>query len=76
MNKMIIPDHTHTQTHTELTVSPTMRQVAWGDRRRHDAANMGREEGEGFSGTTVQTPTTGSGEDCRRRKRRRSRRRE
>lgn len=42
-----------------------MRQVAWGNRRRHDTANVGREEGEGFSGTTVQTPTTGGGEDWR-----------
>lgn len=40
-----------------------MRLVAWGHRRRHDTANVGREEGEGFSGTTVQTPTTGGGED-------------
>lgn len=42
-----------------------MRQVARGDRGRHDAPHMSGEEGEGFSGTTVQTPTTGSGEDWR-----------
>lgn len=43
----------------------TMRQVARGDRGRHDTPHVSGEEGEGFSGTTVQTPTTGSGEDWR-----------
>lgn len=40
-----------------------MRQVTRGDGGRHDAANVGGEEGKSFSGPTVQTPTTGSGED-------------
>lgn len=42
-----------------------MRQVARRDRGGHDTPDMGGEEGEGFSGTTVQTPATGSGEDWR-----------
>lgn len=40
-----------------------LRQVAWWNRWSHDTANVGGKEREGFSGTAVQTPTAGSGQD-------------
>lgn len=43
-----------------------MRKVPGRNRWSHDAADMSREERQSLSGTAVQTPAAGSGEDWRR----------